>query len=394
MKIKLIRITTRAVSMNIILRGQLKFMNNFFEVIGITSYDEKHFAEISLREGIKTLAVDLSRDINIFKDFAALINLVSIFRREKPTIVHTHTPKAGLLGMLAARLLDVPIRLHTVGGMPLVEAKGMKRTLLNFTEKITYKCSHSVYPNSFGLRNIILQNKLCPASKLKVIANGGTNGIDADYFSVKSFSDPEVERKKLRESLSIKEDEIAFLFVGRIAVEKGVYELVDVFEDLSNKYKIKLIFIGTFEKEYGSLNEEYIEKILKNDRILFLGRFDDVRPYYLLSDIFVLPSYREGLPGAVLEAGAMELPCIVTDINGCNEIVQDGFNGLLIKPKDRESLKQAMQKLIVDQSLRNKLADNARNAVISKYDRNIIWQALLEEYHSHLKRANIKYEIK
>lgn len=393
MKIKLIRITTKAVSMRIILRGQLAFMNKYFDVVGITSYDAMHFDKISKSEGIRTKVINFVRDINLFQDISALVKLLFIFLEEKPSIVHTHTPKAGLLGMLASWLTGVPVRLHTVGGMPLVEAKGLKRKLLNFTERLTYKCSHSVYPNSFGLRNIILENNLCPAHKLKVIANGGTNGIDAEFFSVASFSDPEGERKKLRDELSIKNDEIVFLFVGRLAAEKGIYELIDVFEELRNQHRIKLILIGPFEQDYGIISNNYKNKIETNNGILFLGRFDDVRPYYLLSDVFVLPSYREGLPGAVLEAGAMGLPCIVTDINGCNEIIRDGFNGLLVKPKDRTSLKNAMQKLIEDSPLRIKLAGNARKAVISKYERHIIWNALLEEYRTHLKRSKIKYEI-
>lgn len=393
MKVKLIRITTKAISMRIILRGQLAFMNKYFDVLGITSYDENHFEEISISEGIRIKAINLSRDINVLHDLSALIKLILIFIKEKPTIVHTHTPKAGLLGMLAAWIIGVPIRLHTIGGMPLIEIRGIKKKIIKLAEKLTYKCSHAVFPNSYGLKKFILENKLCPAHKLKVIAYGGTNGIDTQYFSVESFSDYRTERINLRRELQIQDDEIIFLFVGRIAVEKGIYELIDVFEDLANSHKVKLVLIGPFEKEYGVLSENYKEKILKNDKILYPGRFDDVRPYYLLSDIFVLPSYREGLPGAVLEAGAMGLPCIVTDISGCNEIVQADINGLLVKPKDRHSLKQAMQKLIEDETLRKKLAGNSRQAVISKYDRNIIWNALLEEYYNQLKRANIKYEI-
>ena len=131
-KPKLVRITTVPISMNIILKGQLEFMNKYFEVVGVTGYDEKHFNDCRDREGIRMEVVEMSRTINIIKDIKSLILLYFLFRREKPQIVHSHTPKAGLLGMLAAQLARVPIRLHTVGGMPLTEAKGVKRKLLNF----------------------------------------------------------------------------------------------------------------------------------------------------------------------------------------------------------------------------------------------------------------------
>jgi glycosyltransferase involved in cell wall biosynthesis len=383
---KLIRITTVPISMNIILKGQLAFMNKYFEVIGISSHDEKHLKEVGEREGIKIHAIEMPRTISPIKDFIALCKLYLFFKKVKPTIVHTHTPKAGLLGMLAAKFAGVPIRLHTVGGMPLIEVKGAKRVLLNYIEKLTYACAHNVYPNSKGLKQIIIENNFCDESKLKVLGNGGSNGINTTFFTPNYVENAIEEREKLRQKLQIESDDLVFCFVGRIATEKGIVELLDVFEELQTNHKIKLILVGTFEKHYGILGDDIKQRIEKNASILFLGRFDDVRPYYAMSDIYVFPSYREGFPNSVLEASAMSLPCIVTDINGCNEIIEDGINGLLIKPKDRIELKSAMKKLIENTTFRNELSSNARPHVEKYFKREVVWNALLGEYNNFVNK--------
>ena len=385
MKAKLVRITTVPVSMNIILKGQLTFMNQYFNVIGVTGYDKKHFNEVAKREGIRMIPVEMSRPINPVKDISALWKLYKILRAEKPEIVHTHTPKAGLLGMLAAFFAGVPVRLHTVGGLPLMEVKGAKRVLLNWVEKLTYACAHRVYPNSLGLKEFIEQQKFCSPSKLKVIANGGTNGINSDFFKPDYRADPASSRESLRLKLGIAENELVFCLVGRLAREKGIGELVEAFVDLQQKYLIKLVLVGPVERLYGMLSDELQKALNNNSNILLPGRFDDVRPYYGISDIYVFPSYREGFPNSVLEAGAMGLPVIATDINGCNEIIEHNINGLLIQPKSVSQLKKAMQQMLDEPELRKQLAANARPRVLEKFRREVIWQALEEEYEHQLK---------
>lgn len=385
MKPKLIRITTVPVSMNIILRGQLNYMSAYFDVIGITGKDEKHFPMIGEREGIRMIPIAMERTISPIKDLRALWHLIKIFKREKPTIVHTHTPKAGLLGMLAAKLTDVPIRIHTVGGMPLMGVKGIKRLILNFTEKLTYSSAHAIWPNSVGLMNWIEKEKFCTPSKLKVIGYGASNGVDTQKFNPAN-----AELKGLRASLraknGIKPEDIVFVFVGRIAKEKGMIEILEAFKKLLSWHKnVHIILVGLFEKAYGSLSQEEESKIRNQENIHFLGRFDDVRPYYAMSDVFLLPSYREGFPNALLEAGAMGLPSIVTDINGCNEVIsKEANNGLLIKVADTESLFLAMKDMVENNSLRKKQALNAREVVVERFDNEFIWKEMLAEYKKRL----------
>jgi glycosyltransferase involved in cell wall biosynthesis len=369
------RLTTAAVTMNIVLKGQLSYLSREFDITGITTYDPKHFEEIRSREKISLMAVEMERTISPLKDLKSLWQLFIIFRKDKPHIVHTHTPKAGLLGMLAAFFAGVDIKIHTVGGIPWMEVKGAKRSLLKAMEKLTYACADRIYPNSKGLMQFIISEKICPSSKLKVLGNGGSNGINTSHFTRN-----EKDRQRLRAQYNIGDDEILLGFVGRIAREKGITEWLEAFDLLRQKYKVKILLVGLFEKTYGGLSEDMEDRIVNDPCIVYPGRSDDVRPFYAMMDIFVFPSYREGFPNAVLEACAMELPVIATDINGCNEIIEDQVSGLLIAPKSSSAIENAVSLLIDRPELRKALAMSARAAVVEKFSNEIVWNAVREEY--------------
>lgn len=373
--------TTAAVTMNIVLKGQLSYLSREFDITGITSYDPKHFEEIRSREKISLMAVEMERTISPLKDLKSLWQLFSIFRKNKPHIVHTHTPKAGLLGMLAAFFAGVEIKIHTVGGIPWMEVKGAKRGLLKAMEKLTYACADRIYPNSGGLMQFIISEKICPSSKLKVLGNGGSNGINTSHFTRN-----ENDRQRFRAQFNVGDDEILLGFVGRIAREKGITEWLEAFDLLRQRYKVKILLVGLFEKTYGGLSEETEDRILNDPNIVYPGRSDDVRPFYAMMDIFVFPSYREGFPNAVLEACAMELPVIATDINGCNEIIKDKVSGLLIPPKSYSAIENAVSLLIDQPELRKAMAVNARAAVVEKFSNEIVWNAVREEYQILLEQ--------
>jgi glycosyltransferase involved in cell wall biosynthesis len=367
--------------MNIILKGQLSYMNQYYDVVGVTSYDPKHFEDIKVREGIRMKIVNMTRSISPFKDLKSLWQLYRLFKSERPHIVHTHTPKAGLLGMIASRMARVPVRLHTVGGMPLMEINGSKRILLNMLERLTYGLANKVYPNSKGLEQFIIQEKFCARDKVQVLANGGSNGVNTDFFrpDFDHFNQP--KKISLRKDIGIDKNDFVFFFCGRIAKEKGIAELLEAFEALQKQHEnIKLLLIGLLETHYGTLSPEVIVKLKENNAIIHPGRADDVRPYYAISDVFVLPTYREGFPNAVLEAGAMGLPQIVTDINGCNEIVEHNVNGLIIPVKDSGMLYESMKNLIENHALRSRLADNARKVIFDKFRCEFVWNAMKDEY--------------
>ena len=385
---KLIRITTVPISFKVLLKGQLRFMaSNGFDVKGVSSEGEE-LREVHENEGIVMEAINMSRKITPFQDLKSLWEMWNFLRKEKPQIVHTHTPKAGIIGMLAARLAGVPHRLHTVAGLPLMEATGIKRKILNFVEKLTYSSATRVYPNSKGLYDFILQNNFTQSNKLKIIANGSSNGINTTFFSPAQVS--EIEKVALREKLNIHSDDFVFVFVGRIVSDKGINELIKAFSELqaagNNELTgIKLLLVGGLESDLDPLNPETLAEINQNKDIISAGFQQDVRPFFAISDALVFPSYREGFPNVVMQAGAMGLPSIVSDINGCNEIIVEGENGLIIPPKNVEKLKEKMLTLARDKNLYIKLKENSRRMIENRYEQSVVWNALLEEYEGLLQ---------
>lgn len=375
-------------SLKVLLKGQLRFMaSNGFDVKGVSS-EGKELREVHENEGIAVEAITMSRKITPFQDLKSLWEMWNFLRKEKPQIVHTHTPKAGIIGMLAARLAGVPHRLHTVAGLPLMEATGTKRKILNFVEKLTYSSATRVYPNSKGLYDFILQNNFTQSNKLKIIANGSSNGIDTAFFSPDQVT--EIERVTLREKLNIQPDDFVFVFVGRIVSDKGINELIKAFSELqaaenNEPAGIKLLLVGGLENDLDPLNPETLAEINQNKDIISVGFQQDVRSFFAIADALVFPSYREGFPNVVMQAGAMGLPSIVSDINGCNEIIIEGENGLIIPSKNVEKLKEKMLTLAKDKNLYTKLKGNSRRMIENRYEQSVVWNALLEEYEGLLQ---------
>lgn len=382
MQKKIIRITTVPMSLGGLLTGQLKYMSNHYEVVGISSYENGRLDQIGQQEGIRVLPVNMTRTITPFKDLKAIWQLYRIFKKEKPFIVHTHTPKAGTVGMIAAFLAAVPHRLHTIAGLPLLEARGSKRKILDLVEKLTYSCATMIYPNSFGMKDIILENKYTTQNKLKVIGEGSSNGIDTEQFDPKVVS--ETAKKDLRSSLGIAEDDFVYVFVGRMVTDKGVNELVRTFAKLTEQIKgIKLVLVGPHEKSLDPLLEETENLIATNPNIIEVGHQNDVRPFFAMADVLAFPSYREGFPNVVMQAGAMGIPSIVSNINGCNEIIKDGVNGYIVPSKDEESLYKAMLRIYNNKQegvVFNPM--EIRDLIKKRYQRSTIWKAILEEYNS------------
>lgn len=377
---KLIRITTVPLSLDKLLEGQLKFMNDFYEVTAISS-DKPKLDLIGEKENVSTFHLEMTRKITPFKDLFAVIKLFFFLMKSKPYIVHTHTPKAGIVGMLAAKFAGVPNRLHTVAGLPLLEAGGFKKKILEWVEKLMYSCATKVYPNSFKLGEIIVANKYCDVEKLKIIHNGSSNGISTSYFNNNHYTT--ADNLLFRKKIGILEQDIVFTFIGRIVSDKGINELVTAFSVLSkSNANYKLLLVGPLEEELDPLLDETKLELQTNKNIISVGYQNDVRPYLALSNIFVFPSYREGFPNVVMQAGAMGLPCIVTDINGCNEIIVNKKNGIIIPVKNGISLQTAMSDLATNRELCEQLAKNARLMIVERFEQEVLWQAILNEYQS------------
>lgn len=373
---KLIRVTTSDISLFLLLRGQLKFLNNYYEVVGLSS-DTGLLHQVEKREGIRVIELAMRREISIMRDLLCLWHMYRIFKKEKPFIVHTNTPKGSLLSMMAALVARVPHRIYTVTGLRYQGASGVGRFVLMSMERLTCLCANKVIPEGEGVKRTLIADGIT-RKPLKVIHNGNINGINTHYFSPEGR---QTQREETRRRLGIEADEFAFVFIGRIVKDKGMDELAEAMNRLlrMNK-KCKLMLVGWFEREQGSITEEHENFFRNNDSVSYVGYKKDVRPYLAAADALVFPSYREGFPRVVLEAGAMGLPSIVTDINGCNEIIVEGENGVIIPPRDKNSLYEAMLHFIDNPDKTTAMAANARRMIQEKYEHQDVVEALLEMY--------------
>lgn len=349
-----------------------------YEIVSLSSPGEEL---VRLREmGVKTIEVPMERRISLFKDLKSLIKLIGVFRKEKPYMVHSMTPKAGMLCMLAGFLTRVPRRVHTFTGLVWPTSKGLKRRILMATDWLTCACATHVIPEGKGVMND-LQNHITK-KPMKVLGYGNIRGVDMEKFSRR----PEVE--ELAKEIK-KENIFTFIFVGRIVGDKGINELALAFTDLQKKYdNIRLLLVGNFENNLDPLKPETIKIINENPCIELLGPKygDDLLAYYAASDCFVFPSYREGFPNTVMEAGAMGLPSIVTDINGSREIIIQDKNGVIIPSKNTEALYQAMEEMITNTDKTKEYADNAREMIASRFERSFVCQCLYDFYDEIMKK--------
>ena len=387
MKTKLIRTATIALSLDYLLKGQLAFLNEHYEVIAVSGEDN-HLQEVRERENVRTENVKIQRTISLLKDLKSLWVLYFLFRKEKPQIVHSITPKAGLLSMLAAKMTGVPIRIHTFTGLIFPEKRGFLQQILILMDCLICFCATDIFPEGEGVKRDLIKYKIT-SKPLKIIANGNVNGIDTAYFSEDQVLLS--EREALQKELGIDSNDFVFIFVGRLVGDKGINELVSVFKEvISQKKNVKLVLVGPLESELDRLNSQTLKEIENNDAILSVGFKKDVRTYFAISDALVFPSYREGFPNVVLQAGAMGLPAIVTNINGSNEIIKAGINGLIIEAKDKVALQQAMQELMKDKRLYETLKFNARELITSRYEQKMVWEHLLLEYKRKENGENTK----
>ena len=323
---------------------------------------------------VKVIEVPMERRMSPMKDVKSLWRLIKVFRRERPYMVHSMTPKAGLLCMLAAWLTRVPRRVHTFTGLVWPTSTGLSRRVLMLTDWLTCACATHIIPEGEGVKHDLQQH--ITRKPMKVLGYGNVRGVDMQRFSRR----PEV----MAMADEIKKDGVfTFLFVGRILGHKGINELVQAFERLQGECPdVRLLLVGPFEGHLDPLKAETMEKIENNPNIEYVGaKYDDeLVAYYAASDCFVFPSYREGVPNTVLEAGAMELPCIVTDINGSREIIVNGENGVIIPSKDAEVLYQAMKVIVTDKAQTAHYAAQARQMIADRYEQSFVCKCLYEFY--------------
>lgn len=380
-RVKIIRTSTVPGSLDTFCRGLLSELQQEcgYEVVAVSSPGDR-LDTLAAREGVRTVAVPMERHISPLKDIKSLWRLVRVFRRERPAMVHSMTPKAGLLSMMAAWICRVPVRLHTFTGLVFPTATGLTQKILVFTDRLTCACATHIVPEGEGVRNDLTSYRIT-AKPLKVLGHGNVRGIDLERFDP---SLPEVmdSAAKIR-----KEGVFTFIFIGRLVRDKGINELVSAFTELNREIPAtRLILVGEQEPELDPLSPETLENISGCASIEAVGRQNDVRPWLAASDALAFPSYREGFPNVVIEAGAMGLPSIVTEINGSREIVSHGVNGVIIPPRDRDALLAAMRNMIGQREDTAKMATAARPMVAGRFEQSFVRKCLKDYYKEILNK--------
>ncbi len=378
---KIIRATTVPGSLNNFCRGLLSELQERegYEVVALSSPGEA-LDEIRKREKVRTIAVAMQRHISPVNDLRSLWKLIRAFRREKPDMVHSMTPKAGLLCMMAAWICHVPVRIHTFTGLVFPTSIGLKRKILMATDWLTCACATHVIPEGEGVKNDLVTNRIT-RKPLRVLGYGNVRGIDLNRF------DPENPEVIKSAEIIRREEVLTFIFIGRLVGDKGIPELVKAFCRLNKELPdTRLLLVGREEPQLDPLDNNTLKEISDNPAIEAVGQKSDVRPWLLASDIFILPSHREGFPNVVIEAGAMGLPSIVTDINGSREIIHNGENGLIVPSKNVDALYEAMKELAETPEDIRAMAANARPMIASRFEQSFVRQCLKDYYKEILDK--------
>lgn len=375
---RILHVTTVPMSLRF-LRGQVGFMRERgYEVHALTSPGEELDA-FGRSEGIPVHAVEMPRAITPLRDLGALRRIVAAIRRVRPDVVHAHTPKGGLLGMLAATAAGVPVRVYHMRGLPMMTATGKRRALLRATERLSCSLAHQVFCVSHSLREVALAEGLCPPDRIRVLAGGSGNGVDSTgtYFPERWSAG---EKRELRARWGIPEGATVLGFVGRIVRDKGVVELAEAWRSLREAHPdLHLLMVGPFEPQDPIPADA--RALLEGDpRVHLAGMQPSAAPFYALMDLLALPTYREGFPNALLEAGAMGIPVVATRIPGCVDAVVEGSTGALVPARDAAALEAALRAYLDDPPRRAAHGRAAREHVLRSFRQEVIWAALEEEY--------------
>ena len=386
MKKKLIRLTTVDLSLDKLLQGQLSYLSAYYDVIGVAS-DTGLLKKVEEREGIKVINVPMHREISLIYDFRSLLSLIKLFHKERPDILHCNTPKGSLLGLIAGKITGVPHRVYTVTGLRYQGVKGLFRFVLKTMERISCACATKVIPEGEGILHTLQVDKIT-RKPLSVLYFGNINGVDTNYYALpKNHQDEEMQNQcpnNSREILGYSSSDFVFVYVGRIVRDKGLNELAGAMSKLSHEVlpqKIKLLMVGSFEKS-DPVNPSTEFYFKSSPEVKFVGWKDDIRPYLAAADTLVFPSYREGFPNVPMQAGAMGLPCIVTNINGCNEIIRDNLNGKIIQVKSEQALYNTMKWFVLHPEEVKRMSYNSRGFITSRYKQEEVWKATFEMYNN------------
>ncbi len=372
-KKKLFIITTVPMSF-VFFKGQLLVLREKFDLTLVSS-PEPALYETATYNKVKSHGIKMAREISLFSDLVSLFRLILYFLSDKPDILHANTPKASLLSLAAGWLCQVPTRIYYVHGLRYQGEKGFNEKLLMNMEKLSCFFATDIIAVSNGVKDH-LQQDFITSKEITVIWNGSINGIDLDYFDPVH---PDVGNVRTDHSIDL--HEFVFGFLGRLVGDKGINELVAAFEQLNLEYSnIKLLLVGGYESHLDPLQQETLLSIETNPNIVHVGFQEDVRPYLKAMDLFVFPSYREGFGISIMEAAAMNVPAISSNITGCNEIIEDEVNGFLIPIKDQDALFAKMKFALENRLMIDAISKTTRTMIAAKFEQQKLWDKIVSFY--------------
>ena len=374
-------VTTVDLSLRYLLLNQLqRIRDEGYDVVAISA-DGPDVAAVEAH-GIPHFAVPMTRRFTPLADLRALIALAVLMRREKFDVVHTHTPKAGLLGQLAARISGVPVVVNTLHGFYFHEGtKPLPRRFYVWMERIAAQCSDSILSQNREDITTAIEERIAPRELLKWLGNG----IDIGRFDRRRLSDERLGA--LRDELGLRRGAPVIGFVGRLVKEKGILDLLEATALVARTIPdVQVLIVGPYDEEKpDAIRPEVAERYGLTDRCRFLGMRHDMPELYALMDVLVLPSYREGFPRAPMEASAMGVPTVVSDIRGCREAVEQGVNGLLFPVGNVNALAQALTELLTDDERRRKMGVSGRAIAEERFDEQKVFERVLMEYERLLR---------
>jgi glycosyltransferase involved in cell wall biosynthesis len=370
-------------------RGRFEyFTRHGFEVTAVCA-PTPHADELRSR-GIRLHTAPLARAMAPGRDLAALWNLWRFLRRERFDLVEVSTPKAALVGSIAAWLARVPCVVQLLRGLAYEDQGRIERLLLRWSQKLSCSLPHRVVAISQSLRDKVVADGVCRPDKITVLGEGSSNGIDLDYFTPAQAGvhDP-VGMPDRRRAHDLPADAVVIGFVGRMTGDKGITELIDAFVDLAaSRPDVYLLLVGDYEAR-DQPPTRTVQAISEHPRIRHVGWRQDTRPYYAAMDIFALPSYREGLGHALLEAAAMRLPTVTSDVTGCRSAIVAGTTGFLVPPKDTAALRDALATLIDDPDLRRRMGAAGRQRIERSFASEVVWSLQEQEYRRLLAERGV-----
>jgi glycosyltransferase involved in cell wall biosynthesis len=380
-KIKIAHITTVDLSLRYLLLNQLRYLKQEgYEVIGISSPGEE--LQYIQNAGIRHIAVPMTRRaFTPLADLYALWSFIKVFRKEQPVIVHTHTLKAGIFGRWAAKLARVPVIVHTSHGFIFHEGSSwLWRSFFVLLEKLAARCSDLIFSVNHEDIETAVRQGICDHKKIVPLGKGGI-GINLSLFDPCSLSSDDIVRKRRETGLP---DGVRVVgFVGRLVREKGLLELFEAARIVRERVneEVRFLIIGPLDStKPDALNYEVARDYGISEICIFTGMRQDMPELYALMDVFVLPSHREGLPRAPMEASAMGVPCVVTDIRGCREAVEHSRNGLVVPLGDVQALANAIMELLTDPEKARRMGEEGRRMALERFDERLVFEKVKVEY--------------